>query len=561
MTSPPGLVAARWAQAIVAGIASAGIRHLVISPGSRSTPLVLAAHTSALHRHVVIDERAAAFFALGLARELDEPVALLCTSGSAGGHYLPAIMEASHAGVPLVAITADRPFELMDTGANQTTDQARLFGTFARRFVDLGDPRDGAVLAVAARVQAAVIDGRGPDPGPVHINARFAKPLEPETPIDRAVLEPVARAEVPRLAVSADAIARARSMIAESRRGLIVAGPGATPMRSARTAVAALSRATGFPLLADAASQLRFGCPTSVQGDGLGWQLPAIVAHEPDLLIRLGAAPIVPLPLRCRELIITERAWANPSVADGLIVRGSTAEIADALARDCAPVASSWRALLATLNEAAWAAVDRVIDGPELSEPSAVRAVVEATPLAALLHLGNSLPVRLVDRYCRARNAALDVSTQRGLSGIDGVVAQTAGAAAANRAVVAIVGDVTFAHDIGSVALAARARSPIAIVVIDNQGGRIFESLPIATHAEGAACFEELYVTAPDLDLATLVPGFGAHYSAPAALADLRTEVARAAERPGCTVIHVRVPASSAREIRARVEAELRIPS
>jgi len=561
VSSSPGLVAAHWAQAIVAGIASAGTRHLVISPGSRSTPLVLAAHASALTRHVIIDERSAGFFALGLARELDEPVALLCTSGSAGGHYLPAIMEASHSGVPLVALTADRPFELMDSAANQTTDQVRLFGTFPRRFVDLGDPREHALMAVAARVQAAVIDGRGPDPGPVHINARFAKPLEPETAVDRSATLALARAEIPRLGTSADAIERARALVAGARRGLIVAGPAGTAQRAARAAVAGLSRATGFPLIADAASQLRFGCAQARAGDALGWQWPSISAETPDLVIRLGAPPVAPLALSCPQLVVAERGWPDPSFADGLLVRGPTAAIAAALAAHATPRDPSWHEHLTRLNDETWSVIDRVLDGSELSEPNAIRTAVQATPRDALLHLGNSLPVRLVDRYCRAEDTALDVSTQRGLSGIDGVVAQCAGAAAANRAVVAILGDVTLAHDIGSVAIAARAANPVAIVVIDNGGGRIFESLPIARHAEGAACLEELYLTPPSLDLATLVPGFGARYAAPTSVASLRADLSDAARRPGCTIIHVRVPASSAREVKARVDDELGSPS
>ncbi|MCE9576382.1 MAG: 2-succinyl-5-enolpyruvyl-6-hydroxy-3-cyclohexene-1-carboxylic-acid synthase, partial [Deltaproteobacteria bacterium] len=295
-----------WAEVVVGALADGGVEFVVVSPGSRSTPLAIAlARNSRLAIEVVIDERAAAFVALGRARASGRPTALVCTSGTAAAHYFPAIIEAGQADIPLIALTADRPPELQDAGAPQTIDQRKLFGDHVRGFAELGAPGGGALGLRAARraIAQAVQLARGPRPGPVHVNVPLRKPLEPAAPAtdeERALAEVAMElaahpliAPAPRTIASDAAIAAIIRAIAGAPRGLIVAGPAAVDRD--REAAFALARATGFPLLAEATSQLRFGRPDDVVAcDAFDLVLaarktdPALV---PDLIVQLGGEP------------------------------------------------------------------------------------------------------------------------------------------------------------------------------------------------------------------------------------------------------------------------------
>lgn len=557
MTPAPGLVAAEWASAIAGGLESAGVQDVVFSPGSRSTPLVLAARASGLRRHVELDERSAAFFALGLARESRRPVALICTSGSAGGHYLPAIMEASHAGIPLVAVTADRPFHLMDSDANQTTDQTRLYGNFVRRFADLGDPQREHLDAVHDRVFLTVLEGLGPVPGPVHINARFAKPLEPESapkkPEPRSIHSPVPHYRP----TDASTLARIDEQIASAERGLIVAGASGPEARGLRAMVAQLSERCAFPMMADACSQLRYGCSAALTADGLGW-LPE--HDQVDLVIQIGGASMRPLPEGATRIAFCERGWNDPSGHGGISVRGPMDVNLRALLERIAPSpARAWLDHVEAENDRVWATLDQLLaeETEPMAEPNVLRSVLASMPSTFLLQLGNSLPIRTVDRFCRASADALDVSSQRGLSGIDGSIAQAAGAATAGRDVVAVLGDVTFAHDLASLRLASRTRGKIALVVIDNGGGRIFESLPVFGHLEGSEYFEEAYLTHPRLDLAAIASAFGLSFAEVRSTMELESAVGSACTTSGCTLIRAVVGPSSYAEIARQVESTL----
>ena len=246
-----------WAALLFASLADAGIRDVIISPGSRSTPLVVAAvREPRLARHELVDERAAAFFALGQARGTGRPSVLVCTSGTAPAHYLPALIEANVTGVPVLVLSADRPHELYDCRAPQTIDQVKLFGENARQFFDLvADPSDASLRALRRVAAQAVLASRWPRAGAVHMNARWRKPLEPaaasgpeeERLAERARAvgrEPIVAAPAPRVVASKDALGEAAKLVGASRRGVVVAGPAALDQRRAREAVWALAEAT-----------------------------------------------------------------------------------------------------------------------------------------------------------------------------------------------------------------------------------------------------------------------------------------------------------------------------
>ncbi len=597
-----------WARLLFGSFQSAGIRDVIVSPGSRSTPFVWGAcETPGLTVHSVWDERSAAFFALGLARVTGRPALLLCTSGTAAAHYYPAVVEASAARLPLLVLSADRPFELQHADAAQTIDQVKLFGQHARRFFDLGVPEaDAGVLAALPRIAAqAVLESRHPDPGPVHLNCRARKPLEPgpaTTPaerelsatVDRLLARGVTLAPPPRVLPDEAVLDALAERLRAARRGLIVCGPlPAAHGQPLRAALAAVADRLDMPVYAEAVSQLRFGAPEGpveasgpAPADALEWLLGSAASRAelaPDLVLRLGGTPTsaalerllaASLAPAAPELhLIAEHGFPDPSNAARTLVRGPVLEVLCALAERLAghlPAAGQreYAAAVRQANGLAWRAVDAELaaGGEELSEPSAVRAVVEELPAGALLVLGNSLPIREVDAYAPGGPRPLGVLSQRGANGIDGLISGAAGAAVGAAAVAAaptvlLVGDVSFAHDLGGLGVLRTLRLPVVVVVLDNGGGRIFEQLPVARFF-GESRFADLFLTPTGLDLEHAGPLFGIPSTAPRDLAGLRAAVREGLGRSGPSLVHVRVPARSHLTVKERVLArfeELRL--
>ena len=505
----PANVLTEWARLTMSSFADAGVTDIVISPGSRSTPFIVAAlREKRLRCHSIIDERAAGFFALGHARATGRPAVVLCTSGTAPAHYYPALLEAELAFVPFIVLSADRPTELQSCAAPQTLDQVKLFGDHVRKFFDLGQPdsEDGALRACRRMVGQAVFLATSPTPGPVHLNARARKPLEPSHPstdeerglrerVDRLLAAPITRAFAPSRAPQVDAVATVAERLARAERGVIVCGPAAIAQRGARAAVFALAAKTGFPLLAEATSQLRFAevPPDVFAADAFDvfLRLPDLrqVApsrrrrpdrpHRPvsDAFFTFAGQPGV------ERVVIAADGWNDPASNATWMVFGDPAEtvaaITERLAAHPAVTATSatsdWLAAFRQANERAWASVDHVLShepGEPWSEGVIVQTVVAALPRASHLVLGNSLPVRMIDLYCRHQMANLAVASQRGVSGIDGYLASTGGYAdALQEPTTLLLGDVTFLHDLSSLGIAQRAgsRTSVAIVVIQKR--------------------------------------------------------------------------------------------
>lgn len=597
-----------WTDVWATALADAGVEVCVVSPGSRSTPLVAALARSrrfdGAAMPVIIDERAAGFYALAVARSSGKPVALVCTSGSAPGHYLPAVIEAAMAQVPLVVVSADRPPELQDAGASQTVPQLRLFGDQVRAAVDLGPP-SGEVLAMRAvrrRVIQAVTSARGPVPGPVHLNVPLRKPLEPAAPateaeralaaeVQKIAALPVA-ARPPRLAAPVEMIEELAAALLAEPRGWIVAGALPEQCAAARDDVFALAAMLGYPLLAEAGSQLRLGPrpPGVLALDSADLILGARLAGAtaPRLLVQLGAEPVAPgwhaaqpllagaarfslaahwqdPPSLARVLLgdpVTTLAALRARVAAGLagavrepsFGRGYAEAEAEARAQLGAAMAAREDNELGVLAAALAAAEEAAGAAAGEAAASATTATTGATTGAPRLLLGNSLPVRVIDQAATqlaAWRSFLPVVTQRGASGIDGWLAGAAGAAHDGRPVLAIIGDVTFAHDAGSLALLAAARAPIALVVVDNGGGRIFDHLPVARAELGGDVYARCFTTAHGLDPVAIARAFGVRAElAPARPLEVQRAVARALAQPGATLIHVPVAADGALAVR-----------
>jgi 2-succinyl-5-enolpyruvyl-6-hydroxy-3-cyclohexene-1-carboxylate synthase len=566
-----------WAELIAGTLADAGVALCVISPGSRSTPLVAAlAREPRVQLVTLVDERAAAFYALGAARATGAPAALVCTSGTAAAHYLPAIVEASLAGVPLLALTADRPPELQACGASQTIDQIGLYGGYVRAALDLGAPATGELplRAVRRKLVQAVALARGPHPGPVHVEVPLRKPLEPAAPatdderaLARAAAELRGPAIVapPRLAADLDAVGRLAAAIAREPAGMIVAGALPASFSAAREAVFALAARTGYPIVAEAGSQLRLGPrPDGVVLVDHFDLIPAARLLEAALVIELGAEPVAAAwpawIARARERwILAGHAWRDPDSSARAVLLGEPDEIVRRLVeRPLAPAAASeardsrrdtWPERWRELERAADYAAAAAITAHPTSEVAVLGAALDALPAGAALQLGNSLPIRTIDHVPAAARPALRVLTQRGAAGIDGLIASAAGATRAGAPVLLVLGDVSFAHDLGGLLAARAAAAPLAILVIDNGGGQIFAGLPVARAGLGAA-FADHWLTAPGVDPIAVAAALGLRAVTAASPAAVAAAVAAALAAPGATVIHAPVSPSGARDVR-----------
>lgn len=545
---------ARQAGALLSALVAGGVAELVLSPGSRSTPLVLAADSlSALRVHDVLDERVAGFFALGLARASGRPVALLCTSGSAGAHYLPAVIEASQSRVPLVILTADRPVELQGCGAPQTVDQRGFFEGFLRMDASLGEssPNERWIGGLAARALDAAT---GAVPGPVRINAPFREPLWspgvesagafPEAP--RVVRGPPGLDEA-----TLDALAE---RIRGVQRGIFVVGPREMAWEGARwgkagarlaPALFALAERLGWPVLADAASGLRFGPPHPLRIGGFD----ALLRGErrslvPDGVMRFGQLPtskplfgwLARVAVGRTVLVDPTAAWHDPDHTASLLLAAEPTALCEALlqrlgeARPDPSWAQRWtraeaitqRTLSAASEASFWAG-------------GVARALSESLPEGALLHVASSMPVRDFDTFA-ASNRAFSVSVNRGANGIDGTLATALGAARSRSPVVALCGDLAFQHDLGALAMARELSAPVVCLVVDNGGGGIFGFLPIAQHK---AAFEKHFLTPQGLDILACARAFGLHAERCEGLSALRGALSAALARPGFTLLHL----------------------
>ncbi|HEX5100755.1 MAG TPA: 2-succinyl-5-enolpyruvyl-6-hydroxy-3-cyclohexene-1-carboxylic-acid synthase [Polyangiaceae bacterium] len=583
-----GAIVGEWARLLFGCLAQAGVRDCIVSPGSRSTPFAwAAAGTPGLRCHSLLDERSAAFFALGLARVTGEPALLLCTSGSAAANYCPAVVEASLARVPLLVMTADRPLELQDAGAPQTIDQVKLYGEHVRRFFDLGVPEAspsslGGLMRLVTQGFAAAL---APEPGPVHLNARARKPLEPgaaETEADRAVAAAVSallgrgvtRVATAEPAPSAEGIRRLTAAVAGARRGLIVCGPLPVHAERAREAIVELSERLALPLFAEATSGIRFGASGKAAADALELLLRSPECRKalaPDCIVRFGGTPtsgafeaLLDDHPSAALHVVAEHGHPDPLGRARSLTVGPSDAIAATVLASVVPhephaEQRAFAERVQRANSAAWETVRHVLESePPGSEPATVRTAVESVPPGGLVVVGNSLPVRLLDAFVPAGARRLAVASQRGANGIDGLVAGAAGSAlAAGKPTLLLLGDVSLAHDLGGLAAARLVKSPLVVLVIDNEGGRIFDHLPVANLYGAEPERAELWLTPPRLAFEHAGPLFGIPYAAPATLGELRAALGRAFSHPGPTLVHARVTPDSARGALAKLKAAL----
>ncbi|WP_313952127.1 2-succinyl-5-enolpyruvyl-6-hydroxy-3-cyclohexene-1-carboxylic-acid synthase [Accumulibacter sp.] len=543
-----GLLNLRWSQALVDALAAAGLRELVLSPGSRSSPLALAfLRQPAIRCHVLVDERSAAFFALGIAKASGRPSAVLCTSGSAPANWFPAVIEADLGAVPLLLLSADRPPELLGWGANQTIDQQRLFGSHVRSFhapaLPGADVPAGYLRQLATR---AMSECCWPLPGPVHLNLAFREPLLPAgsaLPEQGITISTPANCPViPRLLPDRRLIEATLADIS-GRPGVIVCGGGDYPQGFA-DALTALASQLDCPIFAEPLSNLRFG---SHDRSRLCVRYEAYLRHSsplavarPDWLLRFGAFPVTrslqnwlrTAAAESQILISPDSRWPDPQHRASRRIQADPALACEALlAGALRPAPPSWRAGFAQA-EAQVEAIARSCRPQENFEGALIPTLIECLPAGHRLFCGNSLAIRDLDAFSGSSDKPLRLFGNRGASGIDGNLSTALGIAT-QGACVALVGDLTAQHDL--TALAAVSGCDIVFVVLNNGGGGIFDYLPVASLPE----FERAWLTPQAIDLSAAARSFGVSGQRVGSLAEFRVSVEQALVRGGATLIEV----------------------
>ena len=513
-------------QVLVDELVRCGMRHAVTSPGSRNAPLAL---TLATHEGLdcvsVIDERAAGFMALGMAKATGSPVAVTCTSGTAAANLAPAVHEASQARVPLVVLTADRPPELREVGAGQAIDQVKLYGDAVRWFVEVGSHEPSRATAVHHRQLGcrAYFTAAGDAPGPVHLNFPLREPLDPsreDLPVEdwggRPGGQPWTDLRVRSPAPVADDVQALAARMATAPRGVVVAGATGETLAEP---VARLAAAVGWPILAEPTSGVRCGdhdrshvvshYDVLLRGDAI---------QVPDLVLRVGDMP-TSKPLRAwlagapQALLDPHASWQEPTRVADLILHGAAGPACDALAAALEMLSaerdpdwlSSWRDADARVAPA-------LAEVGEPFEPSIWAGLESTLADGSIAWVSSSMPIRDVEAFFPSSLKSIRFLSNRGANGIDGVIASAAGAARATGSPVTVLtGELALLHDVGGLLAAARAGIPLTVVCANNGGGGIFDFLPVAGAADPAV-YEEHIATPSGVDLSALAALAGMSY-------------------------------------------------
>lgn len=595
-----GALNLEWSGAFLDELARLGVSEICVAPGSRSTPLVLAAARDGRFRmYSVVDERSAGFLALGIGKASRIPAVVITTSGTAGANLYPAVIEASQGEVPLLVLTADRPHRLRDTDANQSMDQIRLFGTFTRGFFEIEPPvlEDHSfrhLRGVAARAFALAFGGA---PGPVHINFPFEKPLEPSSDPDglpgddeirsfrnqypgaglgRGDGEPYVRVASGLSLPDPTELHRIRAAVEKARRGLIVAGPVPNP-KEVGPAVLRLAALTGFPVLADPLSGARFSPSQGasvVGGYDLFLRSPgARAVLSPDLILRVGGSPTSAALLgfmeeagEARQIVVDQGyRWKDHLATAHDYVDASPHAFLGELSAGLDPTpVPGWVDLWTEAEER----TRKTLEGREVGEllEGDVLAMVSAhLPEGANLFVASSMPIRDLDAFCFPGTGigTFHVYGNRGVSGIDGLVSTTIGVAIGSEGVrsggdgltgpvpgargpgggaeapatVGVLGDLAFFHDMNGLLPLKSIRPRVVIVVINNDGGGIFETLPVREHEPA---FSEFFSTPHGLDFGKAADLYGIPYSRANSLAEVEEAFARLILKEGPGILEVR---------------------
>jgi 2-succinyl-5-enolpyruvyl-6-hydroxy-3-cyclohexene-1-carboxylate synthase len=549
MSTPPAEdVQATFVATLVDEWIRHGLRHAVVCPGSRNTPLaVCLADRPDLALHVHHDERSAGFLALGLGMATGRAAVVVTTSGTAAVELHPAVVEAHHAGVPLLVCTADRPPELQDVGAPQTIEQTHLFGRAVRWFADPGIADAATSSRWRAFASHALAETAGPPAGPVHLNLPFREPL-----VGRPRELPPSGEEAPR--TSGAGVRRTASPPIDDlvgRRGVILAGEGGGHDEADGGAVIGLAETLGWPVVPDPRSPAWTPGPVAVAHlDGILRSERGRTQLRPEVILRLGGPPASRLVTDwladsgAREIVVSPVGWSDPSGTASRVVRADPIEVVAGLrarlsgrnTRTEGEWLATWMAASAAAEEALHAALEAA---PEPNEPAVARQVAARLPAGAWLVVASSMPVRDLERYAAPRSG-LRVVANRGANGIDGVLSTAVGVAqGTGQPTGLLIGDLAFLHDSNGLLGVSGRGIDLVCVVVDNDGGGIFSFLPQARLLPRDR-FEKLLGTPHGLDLLSIARAYGVHAQGVRGHDELGAAVDAAVAQGGVHVLVVR---------------------
>ncbi len=573
-----------WSEIIVEEIIRSGVTSVVIAPGSRSTPLALAfyAQRDVIQIYSHLDERSAAYFALGIGMASGMPAAVLCTSGTAAANFYPAIIEAHQARVPLLVLTADRAHEARESGANQSIDQVKMYGNHVLWAVDVALPESNpapitlrSLRTTVNRAVATTLGQLGARKGPVHLNLPFRKPLEPVAVATDKVEIPTGRRSE-RLPFTKFNEIKIETNFDEDffefldqaslKRGLIFCGPG-TP-ESANSFISDFSETRGFPILVDGLANMRFFSEKET-----GTLISAYDSYinkdigEPEILIRFGNAPTSTalinyfMNLDSTYIIHVNDVWADDSHRANLFVSTDSAfSLFDDLDYHIPSNSNfAWRDYWKKLDQTAWEIIQRELSSGKFFDGAAVSSLIERVFFDERFFFGNSLPVRHLDQFVKQETKPIKTFANRGASGIDGVVSTALGVASVNQTdgwLTLIIGDISFYHDMNGLLAIKRLGIPIRIILLNNDGGGIFRRLPIKDYDPA---FTDLFLTHHGLDFSHAAALYGLDYT----LTTTRAEFEAAIKQPltGAQLIELRTDSAHdlarRQEIMAAVQAAI----
>lgn len=545
---------ALWCSVAAETLARAGVRHAVISPGSRNTPLTLAlvAHPE-IATTPVLDERSAAFFGLGIAKRTGAPVVLLCTSGTAGANYLPAVIEAHESGTPLLVITADRPPEMRDCASGQTIDQQKLFGGFVRFYHELAvpEPRFELLRYLRQTLRHAVERTLRDGGGPVHLNTPFRDPLPP---IEDDTAKPLVGAvewteffKLPPAEARPGYEFAESSVLDASAKGILVLGMGA-PAEWER-----LARESGWPVLADPLSGARLraceGVPVIAAYDAILRDARAADGLRPECVVLLGDIPTSKALRSWLGVVDAPAVHVTSGAGNRDALHGRTRRLA-LVPRASGVSDSNWAAHWRRAEGGAQAVLDRA---PDDFEGAFTRALAASLGREQTLVVASSMPVRDLEYFAPVRADGPRVIANRGANGIDGTLSTALGVAHDGEQTVLLTGDLALLHDTNGFLAAAKLRGSLTVVVINNEGGGIFGHLPVAKFDPP---FEEYWATPQRVSIGKLCAAYGVAHAVATSPVELVQRVREQAGAAGVNVIEVRTDRARDASTRQRLFAE-----
>ncbi|MFC3884715.1 2-succinyl-5-enolpyruvyl-6-hydroxy-3-cyclohexene-1-carboxylic-acid synthase [Bacillus songklensis] len=557
MTSTEALTS--YVAAFVDELANVKVKDVVISPGSRSTPLaILMAEHPDIHVHLNIDERSAGFFALGIAKAKKRPVALVCTSGTAAANYYPAIVEAYQSRVPLVVITADRPHELRDVGAPQAINQIHLYGQYAKWFVELAVPENTADMIRYIRTAAARAVGTSmtAPAGPVHLNFPLREPLVPNLSQEglwstgRRSKSKHTEVRSGEFVCSSAVLEEVAMRVQRYERGIIVCGDHDD--EEFASTVVKLAEKLNYPILADPLSQLRSGKHSKERVvtayDTFLKNEQLVPGLKPDIVIRFGAMPVSkPLLLflkqhEPKEMIVVDGGggWREPTLSATDMIHCEEKHFCRELCRltgESIRSSTDWLNKWMLVNEKTTEWLQKLMDEEVISEGKVVTELASLLPDPSTLFVGNSMPIRDVDTFFYANDKSIRILANRGANGIDGVVSSALGVSTNDAPTVLLIGDLSFYHDLNGLLAAKMNKLNLTVILVNNDGGGIFSFLPQSKEEKH---FESLFGTPIGIEFEKVVEMYSGRFQRVETWKEFRQAVRDSFAQKGLKVIEVK---------------------